>query len=98
MTTKVKAQETIVEAAELRRAAEEAFLASMHTELDVVRTWCLLAEREDGEKRTHHIQQAEKAFEWALQIGRRIEPSPQDRRDIEEALQSIRQLSGRDFR
>jgi len=58
----------------------------MRTELDVVRTMCLLAKQEDGEERTHHIQQAEKAFESVLEIVERIETSPHDRRDIEEAL------------
>jgi len=97
MATRKKAQEVIAEAAELRRASEDAFLASMRTELDVVRTMCVLATQEKGERRTHHVQQAEKAFESVLEIGKRVQPSPQDRHDIEEALQCIRQLGGRDF-
>src|SRR5215467_3964979 len=97
MTARAKAQETITEAAELRLATENVFLASMRTELDVVRTTCLIAEQEDGEKRTRHIQLAEKALKSVLEIVKRIVPNQQDRRDIEEARQSIRQLGGRDF-
>jgi len=97
MTARAKAQQTIAEAAELRRAAENAFLASMRTELDVIGTTCLLAEEEGGEKRTRHIQLAEKALKSVLEIVKRVEPNQQDRRDIEEARHSIRQLGGRDF-
>ena len=97
MAARAKAQETIAEAAELRLATENVFLASMRTELDVVRTTCLIAEQEDGEKRTRHIQLAEKALKSVLEIVKRIVPNQQDRRDIEEARQSIRQLGGRDF-
>ena len=96
MAGRAKASETI-DAAELRRAAEEAFLASMRTGLDVVRTTCSLAEREVGEKRTRHVQLAEKAFESTLAIVKRVEPNQQDRHDIEEARHGIRQLGGRDF-
>jgi len=97
MTARAKAQETITEAAELRLATENVFLASMRTELDVVRTTCLLAEQEDGEKRTRHIQLAERALKSVLEIVKRVAPNQQDRRDIEEALHGIRQLGGRDF-
>jgi len=97
MTARAKAQETITEAAELRLATENVFLASMRTELDVVRTTCLLAEHEDGEKRTRHIQLAEKALKSVLEIVKRVVPNQQDRRDIGEARLSIRQLGGRDF-
>ena len=97
MTARAKAQETITEVAELRLATENVFLASMRTELDVVRTTCLLAEQEDGEKRTRHIQLAERALKSVLEIVKRVAPNQQDRRDIEEALHSIHQLGGRDF-
>jgi len=98
MTARAKAQETtIAEAAELRLATENVCLASMRTELDVVRTTCLLAEQEDGEKRTRHIQLAERALKSVLEIVKRVAPNQQDRRDIEEALHSIHQLGGRDF-
>ena len=97
MTLGEKAEQTIAEAAELRRATEEVLWDSMRTELAVVRTMCILAEQEDGEKRTHHVQQAEKAFESVLEIARRGGPNHQDRDAIEEARNCIRRLGGRDF-
>jgi hypothetical protein len=93
-----RAQETIAEAAEVRRATEDAFLFSMRTELVVVRTMCILAEQEDdGEERAHHIQQAEKAFASILDVAKRIDPNQQDRDAIEEARQNIRRVGGREF-
>ena len=81
----------------LRAATEDAFLISLRTVLDFFRTMCLLAEQEDGAKRTHHLQQAEKAFEMVLHLASRVEPDRQDRNAIEEALHNIRRLGGRDF-
>jgi len=89
-----KAEQTIAEAGELRRATEEVLWDSMRTELAVVRTMCILAEQEDGEKRAHHLQQAEKAFASFLEIAKRVGPNQQDRDAIEEARQSIRRLGG----
>jgi len=97
MTLREKAQEIRAEAADLRRATEEVFLDSIRTELAVIRTMCILAQHEDGEKRAHHVQQAEKAFESVLEIARRVEPDQQDRNDIEEARHNICQLGGLDF-
>jgi len=96
MTLKEKTQQVIAEAAELRRATEETFLDSLRTELAVVRTMCVLAEQEDGERHTHHIQQAEKAFESVLAIAKRVAPNHQDRDAIEEARHNIRRLGGCD--
>jgi hypothetical protein len=97
MTRREKAQETIAEAAEVRRDAEEVFWDSMRTELAVVHTMCTLAEQEDGQKRAHHLQQAEKAFEMVLNLASRVAPDRRDRDAIEEARQRIRRLGGRDF-
>ena len=97
MALREKAQETIAEAAELRRTVEEAFLGSMHTELDIIRTLSLLAEQEDGEKRARHVQLAEKAFETVLELASRVEADGLDQRAIEEALENIRRLCGHDF-
>src|SRR5215469_14426688 len=92
MTLREKAQETIAEAAELRRVTAEALLDIMRTEFAVVRTMCILAEQEDAEKCAHHLQQAEKAFERILEIAKRVGPNQQDRDDIEEARHNIRRL------
>ena len=92
-----KAQETIPEVAELRRGAEAAFLVSMRTELDIIRTLCILAQQEGGVKRTHHLQHAEKAFEMVVHLASRVEPDRQDLDAIEEAHDDIRRLGGRDF-
>src|SRR5215831_19991192 len=97
MALREKAQETIAVAEELRRSVEEAFLASMHTELNVIGTLCLLAEQEDGEKRARHLKLAEKAFETILELASRVEPDTQNRHAIEEARHNIHQLGGRDF-
>jgi|SRR5262252_3480805 hypothetical protein len=97
MALREKAQETIAEAAELRRTVEETFLVSMRTELDIIRTLCLLAEQEDGEKRARHVQLAEKAFETVLELASRVEADGLDQRAIEEARENIRRLCGHDF-
>jgi hypothetical protein len=97
VTLRQKAQKAIAEAAALRRATQEAFLDSIRTELAVIRTMCILAQQEDGEKRAHHVQQAEKAFATVLAIAKRVGPSQQDRDAIEDARHRIRRLGGRDF-
>jgi len=97
MALREKARETIAEAAELRRSAEEALLVSMHTELNIVDTLCLLAEQEDGEKRARHVQQAKKAFASVLEIAKRVGPNQQDRDAIEEARHCVCRLGGGDF-
>jgi len=84
-------------AAELRRATEEVFVDSMRTELAVIRTMCTLAEPEEGEKRAHHVQQAEKAFAAVLEIAKRVGPNQKDRDAIEEARQNIRRVGGHEF-
>ena len=97
MTDREKTRETMAAAAELRRATEEVFVDSMRTELAVIRTMCTLAEPEEGEKRAHHVQQAEKAFASALEIAKRFGLNQSDRDAIEEARYSICRLGGRDF-
>ena len=97
MALREKARETIAEAEELRRSVEEALLVSMHTELNIVGTLCLLAEQEDGEKRARHVHLAAKAFETVLELASRVEPDTQSRHAIEEARCNISQLGGHNF-
>ena len=95
MKPRKKLQETVAQA--LRAATENAFLTSLRTELDLIRTMCIFAEQEGGAKRVHHLQQAEKAFEMVLHFASRVEPDRQDLDAIEEAHDGIRRLGGRDF-
>ena len=90
-------QETLAQARDLRAATEDAFLTSLRAELGIIRTVCILAEREGGAERVHHLQLAEKAFEVVLDVGSRVEPNSRDHDAIKEAPHNIRRLGGRDF-
>jgi hypothetical protein len=91
-----KAQQTTAEAQEIRRETEEALLSSMRTELDIVSTVYLLAQQEDGERRARHVKMAETAMKSVLKLAERVELSRQERKQIEQAKQNIRELVGRD--
>lgn len=92
MALRAKGRETITTTDELRRTVEEAFRVSMHTDLNVVRRLCLLAEQENGKKRAHHVRLAEKAFASALELASRVELNQDDREAIERAQDNIHQL------
>ena len=92
-----EAESAIGQARQLRAATEDAFLSSLHTELAVVHTMCILARQEQGADRAHHVKQAETAFSVVLELAGRITLTAEARAEIDQARQAIHALGGRDL-
>jgi len=97
MAISQKVNETLAVARKLRADTDDAFLTSLRTELAIVRSMCLLARQENGQRRTRHMKLAQTAFAMVLELAERVEPAQPVLDDIDQARRDILMLGARNF-
>ena len=77
---------------ELKRDLADVFTDSLRTQLAVVGTLCRMARREDGNERSHHVEQAEKGLDRVLELARKVSPEKHDRDEINKVRRNLLSL------
>ena len=80
---------------DLGHETEDVLKTSLQTELSVARSMCVLAGQGPRQKRAHHLQEAEKAFQLVLKIAKHTGLSKQERNAIEQTRRDILSLGGK---
>jgi imidazoleglycerol phosphate dehydratase HisB len=88
-----RANNNVRRSLELKRDTDDVLMTSLRAELAIARTLCMLARQENGNERFHHVEQAKKALDMAIELARRVTPGKQERDEIEEAHREVVSLA-----
>lgn len=84
-----RVSEVVRSSLQLKRGSEDALITALRSELTIVRTLCLLARQENGNKRSYHLEQAKKELDTAIELASRFKPGKRERDEVEEVRQDL---------
>lgn len=89
MNLRDRVSEAVRRSMALNRETDDALMTSLHSELAIVRTLCMLARQESGNERSHHVELAKKALDTAVKLARQLRPGKRERDEIEEVRRDV---------